>query len=492
MSYLSEQELAELDKLIGADWETLDKREQAKESCYQFFLQSWDVLEPGRNLESNWHIELICEYLEAVYNREIKNLLINIAPRHMKSTIVSIVYPCWIWLHKPEVRFLCLSYVSNLANGHNYDRRRLIQSDWYQSLSGGLELSFAKNRVSEFGNDHQGQMMARGLDSGVTGAGGEFIIIDDPNDPDKVESEIVRESATKKFKDYSTTRKNSPDAPVVVIQQRTHTLDVSGYILKEMAEDYETLILPTIAPKTYQIRFPVSGREVTREAGSILHPSRISKEQLERDKRALGSMMFSARHQQDPLPEGGGMIKPGWFRRYSALPAEFDLIVTSWDTAQKKGETSKPWSGTTWMVARGNFYLMHVHTERHDYPDGERAVVSLARRFLHGNPHALLIEDKSTGSTLIQRMRMEPEFLKLGLNVIAVEPEGDKVARISGESPAMESGRCWLPEYADWLTDYESALFNCPMGLMDPVDSTSQFLMYMRTHGSYMWLEGLT
>jgi hypothetical protein len=73
-------------------------RRRASASLYEFVRQAWHVVEPGIPFVESWHIEEICEHLEAVSAGELRRLLINIPPRHSKSTIVSVMWPMWEWL----------------------------------------------------------------------------------------------------------------------------------------------------------------------------------------------------------------------------------------------------------------------------------------------------------------------------------------------------------------------------------------------------------
>ena len=107
-------------------------RRLASASLYEFVRQSWHVVEPSANFVGSWHIEAICEHLEAISSGDIKKLLINIPPRHSKSTIVSVMWPMWEWLTDPAQKFLCASYSGNLSIRDNLKARRLIQSPWYK------------------------------------------------------------------------------------------------------------------------------------------------------------------------------------------------------------------------------------------------------------------------------------------------------------------------------------------------------------------------
>ena len=132
-------------------------RRAASASLYEFVKQSWHVVEPGVPFMESWHIEEICEHLEAVSAGEIHRLLINIPPRHSKSTIVSVMWPAWEWITDPSMKFLCASYSGTLSTRDNLKTRRLLQSPWYQERWGHM-FKFAgdQNAKQRFENDKTG------------------------------------------------------------------------------------------------------------------------------------------------------------------------------------------------------------------------------------------------------------------------------------------------------------------------------------------------
>jgi len=312
----------------------------------------------------------------------------------------------------------------------------------------------------------------------VTGHGSIRQIYDDPNDPQNVETGSVRETTLKRFKDYSLTRRNDPAmSATVVVQQRTHYTDVSGYIIEHMP-DYFHLCLPMECEEDETLHFPLSGRTVHRKFGDILDPERFPPETIAELK--ADSYIWAGRYQQRPAPIEGGMIKQEWIRRYTALPAHPEKIVLSLDTAAKAAELNDPWCWTVWFVEKGLYYLAYVLTKRCEYPEGKRLTKSLQQRW---QPTHTLIEDMSTGQSLIPELRSDDEYRKF--NVIGITPCRDKLTRLSTETGAMESGRMYLPEVAPWLADYETVLFSFPnSAIFDPVDSTSQFLRWMRESGN--------
>lgn len=177
-----------------------------------------------------------------------------------------------------------------------------------------------------------------------------------------------------------------------------------------------------------------------------------------------------------PSVGGRGMINPDWFThtRYTTPPHKFDRIILSADTAAKAKELNDPWCFLMWGIIGKNYYLLDCLIKRMEYPEGKRAIASLALKW---KPQVALIEDKSTGQSLIPELKQDKSFSP---SVLAIAPMVDKETRMSVETPAMEAGQVWLPNSAPWLPEYEQSLFGFPNGIKDPVDATSQFLAWIK------------
>src|SRR5678816_3707657 len=89
--------------------------EFASRSLRDFVLQAWTIVEPSSPFVSGWHIDAICEHLEAISRGQLRNLLINVPPRHMKSLLVSVLWPAWEWINWPQRRWLYSSYGAQLS-----------------------------------------------------------------------------------------------------------------------------------------------------------------------------------------------------------------------------------------------------------------------------------------------------------------------------------------------------------------------------------------
>src|SRR5439155_22762572 len=149
---------------------------QAAGSLRSYVAQAWPILEPATPFVPNWHIDLICEYLEAVSAGTLRRLLITIPPRSMKSTLVSILWPTWEWIQSPSRRWIFASHAETLALKHSLDRRTVLQSDWYQHCWGDrVRLAEDQNVKGEFQNTARGVMIATSVGGSITGKGGDRI-----------------------------------------------------------------------------------------------------------------------------------------------------------------------------------------------------------------------------------------------------------------------------------------------------------------------------
>src|SRR6266487_3309910 len=104
------------------------RAERCRRSLGAFIGECWSIVEPATRFVANWHLEAICEYLEAASAGELRRLIINIPPRHTKSLSVSVFWPAWTWLTHPERRFLYASYSGVLSSSHSLVCRRLVRS----------------------------------------------------------------------------------------------------------------------------------------------------------------------------------------------------------------------------------------------------------------------------------------------------------------------------------------------------------------------------
>jgi len=438
---------------------------------------AWNVVEPGRRFLGNWHLEAICEYLEALYRGEIRRLVINIPPGHMKSLSATVFFPAWIWGYRdPSFRSIFASYSQNLSLRDSLRCRRIIQSRWFsQNVVYPVRLRDDQNAKQKFENDRTGFRLATSTGGLGTGERADLICVDDPLKVSESESERARENVLTWWAEEMSSRGSDPKtARFLTIMQRTHDLDIAGWAL---AHGYDSLILPSEYNPQIQLSsrpdlFKSNWLDRYRQDG-LLWVEQFPRSALTELKEALGSYGYAAQFQQSPVPREGGIIKPAWWKRYTQPPAQFNAIILSWDTAVKAAELNDPWCCTVWGVLGSEFYLLDCRCDRYEYPDGKRLFYNLANQW---QPTAILVEDKGSGQSLIQEANRDPNF---GWGVIPIKPIGDKEMRLSATTPIIEAGRVFLPEQSDWVAEYESELTRFPKAAHDDrVDSTSQFLSW--------------
>lgn len=489
--------------------------EKAEKSFYEFVRQSWHVIK-GDDFYDGWHIGAMCEHAEALFRREILRLIINVPPRTTKSTVLSIMLPAWIWIHKPEEQFLYASHSRDLAHEHSILSRQLITSEWYQARWGyKFRLIDDQNTKGKFGNTRSGYRATTSVNSKISGTNASFLVGDDMNDRDIITSKASRDRANSWDSTGFLRRKNDPKTSVVLkVQQRLHQDDNTGYTLaNDIDGEYVKLILPMefeVSRKCSTIILPSTNGNIwtdpREKEGDLLWPERIGPKELAREKiELISAYNIAGQFQQRPAPAEGGIIKKDWFQWWKQdIYPTFTEVIQSWDTAftdNKKGSYS---ACTTWGIFHDshrvpNLMLIGMWRDHVLYPDLRKIAQKLARDYRYKGrsdefienhsfkPDLVLVEAKASGQSLI------PDLRQAGISAVGFNPSkyGDKDGRVQIASNHIECGRVWLPTlgptytqlkpFADTFLE-ECAVF--PNGSSrDIVDSMTQVLIRVKEAG---------
>jgi predicted phage terminase large subunit-like protein len=482
------------------------KKRNASASLYEFVKQSWHVVEPGIPFVPSWHIQEICEHLESVSAGEITRLLINIPPRHSKSTITSVMWPAWEWLTSPEQKFLCASYSGSLSIRDNLKTRRLIQSPWYQERWGRMfALAGDQNAKQRFENNKTGYRLATSVGGTATGEGGSRLLLDDPHSAQAAQSDVIRNSDLDWFDMVWSTRLNNPKKDAMVtIMQRLHEKDISGHIIDDIG-GWEHICIP--AEWDGVKRSTVLGSYDPRQkVGELICPDRFGDKEIDNLKKLLGQYGVAGQLQQNPSPADGGILKTKYFEMWPAdegLPP-FEYILQSYDCAFTEKSTGDPTACTVWAIfthkGERNVMLIDAWDEHLSYPDLRKRAIkdwgteyggitkdspySRARR-----PDRILVEAKASGQSLIQDLRLAK------VPVIGYNPgNADKISRAHQASPTLELGLIWIPEsgknkghFVSWAQGFIKQLEKFPVAEHDDyVDTFSQAIIYLKNDG---WFE---
>jgi predicted phage terminase large subunit-like protein len=470
-------------------------QERAARGLREFVRQAWLIVEPSTPFVPGWHIDAIIEHLEAVTNGHIRNLLINVPPRHMKSLLVSVFWPAWEWIRHPERRWLYSSYAAQLSIRDSVKCRRLIESSWYQERwCNRFALTGDQNTKGRFENDRSGYRLSTSVGGAATGEGGDRVVCDDPHNVQEAESDSVRKATLDWWDIVMSTRVNDPrNAAKVVVMQRCHQQDLSGHLLEQGG--WEHLCLPA-EHENPGCSTSIGWSDPRTEQGELLCPERFGFTEIETLKRNLGSYAAAGQLQQRPSPAGGGIIKRHWFRYFQPrgmnlppvvvsmpdgtqvsiiaieVPHRVDEQIQSWDCSFKGLDTSDYVVGQVWGRLGSMFLLGDQIRDRMDYPATVKAVRQLTVKW--PGTLAKLIEDKANGSAVIQMLSLEIP------GILPVNPEGGKIARAAAVSPLIEAGNIYLPHplWAPWVNDFIEECAAFPNGAHDDqVDAMTQALL---------------
>jgi len=464
---------AELDKVLEEQY-----RRKLQSDFGLFFRQAWEALNPDTPLVENRYIDAIAEYAQALREGKFTRLIVNQPPRTLKSSIISIAFPCWIWTTEPHVKFIFYTYsFDKLSTPQSVQRRRLILSDWYQTFWGHkFRLSYDENMKWRFSNDRNGHMQ---VVTGATGTGGNFLIVDDPHSVEEALSDAERQSGVQLFREALMSRLDNPQSDkVCVVMQRLHDSDVTGSLLRDGG--WEHLCLPAEAEKRTMVSMPITKKKWIRKVGDLLDPTRLPKHILEQKKTELGSRGYAGQYGQEPAPPSGTIFQTLWWQWYSK-PPEFEEVAISVDASFKGKETSDDVAIHKYGMVGINSFLIKRDTRKMGFAATKAAIRAMVNEW--PKAYAVLIEDKANGSAIIEELKAE-------FFVIPINPDfGDKVARAEGCSPMVEAGTVYLPENGDGVK-IQTLAAKFPNAEKDDIDALTQFLNWRRKRGAVMkWFE---
>lgn len=451
----------------------------------EYLKKVWRIPQPNPLLH-NWHMDAICEHLEAVFpKRDIRNLIIAMPPRMAKSMTVSVIWPTWIWSFAPHIQFIFSSYSRELSTRDSMACRAVIQSDYYQQHWGGVfSLSDDENRKTAYRNSKGGYRFSTSVGGVGTGLGGNIVCVDDAHNVKEAPSAAKRQQAILWWTQAMSTRLNNPkEDSRVIVMQRVHMDDLAGYILENTPENWEYLILPNEFDPKRQHSTAIGWRDPRTKKGELLFPERFGPEETRAMKKELGPTAYNAQYQQEPSDPEGSLFLRRWWRFYTNADLHrgpkgnliFDEVVQSWDMAFKDTDTSAFVVGQVWGRRGANKFLLDQVRDRYSFTATVDAVRNLTAKWPMTN--AVYVEDKANGTAVIDSLRNEIA------GIIAVNPEGGKVARAHAIQPQMQAGNVYLPSPANcpWVNDYIEEFSNAtPEGggkFWDQIDATTQALV---------------
>jgi len=461
------------DPMIAVDREII-----AEEGLRGFIEYAWPLIEPA-DLMWNWHIDAICEHLEAVSRDELRKLIINIPPGSMKSLSVSVFWPAWEWTWRPSERFMFASYDAGLSRRDAARMRDVVESPWYQDRWGPIRFKDAQSGVGEFYNEQGGMRLSTSIKGKITGRHVNKQVVDDPIKPIEVTgsaavAQAALETVSNWWRGTMSTRKLQRSARIIIMQ-RLHEGDLAGLMIEE--GDYTLLRLP--------MRCEIDDLCVTRwfrdprKEGELLWPERFPEEEVRTLERDLGPQAAAAQLQQSPAPAAGDIFKRDYISYHSIDfsnlgPKDKYRFTLSWDCTFKESKRSDYVVGQVWASRGSDCYLVDQVRKKMGFAETCKAIRNMKIKW--PKARSILIEDKANGSAIIETLSKDMQ------GIIPVNPSGGKESRAAAVEPMWEAGNVHIPDpkASPWVIGFEKELLTFPSAKHDDqVDAMTQSLVYL-------------
>ena len=422
------------------------------------------------------HHRQLAKIFEEIANGVKKRVIVNIAPRHGKSELISYLAPAWFLGKYPHKKVIMASHTADLAVNFGRRVRNLVGSDPYQEIFKNVKLQSDSKSASRWGTNYNGEYFAIGVGGALAGRGADLFIIDDPHSEQdaKLGKSDVFLPAWEWFQ-AGPIQRLMPGGAIIVVMTRWSKLDLTGQIVNQMVknddvDEWEIVEFPAIMESK-------EGEELS------LWPEFWPLEELQSKRATLDPRYWQSQYMQNPTSEEGALIKREWWKTWEHdVPPTCEFIIMSLDAAQEKNTRADYNALTTWgvffneEVDNYNIILLNAIKKRLEFPELKEMVLE---EYGEWEPDSFIVEKKSNGAALYQEMR------RMGIPVGEFTPgKGqDKISRVNSVADLFHSGIVWAPEKR-WAQEVIEECNDFPSGANDDlVDSTTLALARFRQGG---------
>lgn len=417
------------------------------------------------------HHRRLAKLFEEVAAGKKKRVIVNIAPRHGKSELISYLAPAWFLGKFPHKKVIMASHTADLAVNFGRRVRNLVSSDSYKDIFPQVELQVDSKSASRWGTNFNGEYFAIGVGGALAGRGADLFIIDDPHSEQEAKTgrPDVFLPAWEWFQSGPIQRL-MPGGAIIVVMTRWSKLDLTGQIINQMAREegvdpWEVVEFPAI----------LNDKPLWGDFWSL--------DELLAKKAGMDPRYWQAQYMQDPVSEEGALIKREWWQIWDKEdPPPCEFTIMSLDAAQESNNRADYNALTTWGVFYNeetnnfNIILLNAIKKRMEFPELKRMVFE---EYKEWEPDAFVVEKKSNGAALYQEIR------RMGVPIGEFTPgKGqDKISRVNAVSDLFRSGIVWAPDRR-WAKEVIEECNDFPSGTNDDlVDSTTQALLRFRQGG---------
>jgi predicted phage terminase large subunit-like protein len=433
------------------------------------FLTFIDHVYPGYKVGP--HHKRLAKIFEDIANGKKRRVIVNIAPRHGKSEMISYLAPAWFLGKYPHKKVIMASHTADLAVNFGRRVRNLVGSEAYRDIFPQIELQSDSKSASRWGTNFQGEYFAIGVGGALAGRGADLFIIDDPHSEQEAKTgrPDVFLPAWEWFQSGPLQRL-MPGGSIIIVMTRWSKLDLTGMIVNQMGKEEDV-------DQWEIVEFPAILNE------KPLWGEFWSLEELLGKKAGMDPRYWQAQYMQNPVSEEGALLKREWWQIWEKDdPPHCEFTIMSLDAAQEANTRADYNALTTWGVFFNeetnnfNIILLNAIKRRMEFPDLKKLVLE---EYKEWEPDAFIVEKKSNGSALYQELR------RMGVPVGEFTPgKGqDKISRVNAVSDLLASGIVWAPDRR-WAKEVIEECNDFPSGTNDDlVDSTTQALMRFRQGG---------
>jgi predicted phage terminase large subunit-like protein len=417
------------------------------------------------------HLKL-AQIFEDIAAGKKKRVIVNIAPRHGKSELISYLAPAWFLGKFPSKKVIMASHTADLAVNFGRRVRNLVGSELYKDIFPQIELQSDSKSASRWGTNFNGEYFAIGVGGALAGRGADLFIIDDPHSEQEAKTgrADVFLPAWEWFQSGPLQRL-MPGGAIIVVMTRWSKLDLTGQIVKQTENNDEVDAWEVV-------EFPA-----IKDDGEALWPEFWPVEELLAKKAALDIRYWNAQYMQNPVSEEGALIKREWWKIWEGEnPPDCEFTIMSLDAAQEATNRADYNALTTWgvffneEVNNYNIILLNSIKKRLEFPELKELCL---QEYKEWQPDAFMVEKKSNGAAIYQELR------RMGIPVGEFTPgKGqDKIARVNAVSDLFAGGVVWAPDRR-WAKEVIEECNDFPSGTNDDlVDSTTLALLRFRQGG---------
>lgn len=422
----------------------------------------------GEKLGDEPYIQYICQRIAKVRDGGAR-LVINMPPRHLKTTIGTVALAAWLLALNPAEKIIVVTYSGQLANDIGYRTREIMRAAWYQRHF-STRLAGDRASVTDFATTTGGGVYATSVDGSFIGRGATVVIFDDPHDMDDANDPEKLAKVVERFGSAIMSRlNNSTKDRAIINAHRIHPNDISGYVIK--LGGWEVLQLPFLAMQDELYRLP-GDRTWFRKKGELLRPDAFSDAEITRIK-SLINPDFEALYQQYAGGPAVARISGERFGIFTVVPPDLPVVI-SVDPGHRAGPENSFTVMQAWVSTGGDFLLLDQWREQADL---ESAIFALRSAVANCRPAAVIIEYSGFGQTLARELgKRHPK-----LDVRLISPgHRSKIARLMAHIDVIENGHIKLPANAAWRPALNSEFEQFPNGQFDDqVDTMTLYLDFM-------------